>query len=65
MIYMVNALEFQETNVPFSLKTNCRPKSRKLIGENNRADSSCPKQIKLVIAVCMEIAYHIIHNFAE
>ena len=30
MIYMINFFEFQETNVSFSLKTICKPKSRKL-----------------------------------
>ena len=30
MIYVMNSFEFQETDVSFSLKTNCKPKSRKL-----------------------------------
>ena len=30
MIYISNPFEFQETDVSFSLKTNCKPKSRKL-----------------------------------
>ena len=30
MIYMIDSFEFQETEVSFSLKTNCKPKTRKL-----------------------------------
>ena len=30
MIYMINSIEFQETNGFYSLTTDCKPKSRKL-----------------------------------
>ena len=46
-------LEFQETDVYFSLDTTS------LKVEN------CLRQIKPVVAVCMEIIYHFIHRRQE
>ena len=62
MIYVINSLEFQETNVSFSLNTNKKPKSRKLDKTIPTSHSNFLRQIKLMVAVCMEITYHFIHR---
>ena len=57
---MINSLELRETNVSFSLRQITNSKGD--IGENNTADSNCLRQIKPVVAVCMEITFDFIYR---
>ena len=53
MIYMINSFELEETNVPSSLKTNCKTKSieseKRILLIQIASD-----KLKPVVAVCME-----------
>ena len=57
MIYMINSFEFHEIKVSFIQKTNLKPKSRKL-EKTMPLISNYFRQIKLLVAVCMEIIFH-------
>ena len=63
MIYMINSFEFQKTSVSFSLKTNCKPKSRKKLEKTMTLIQIASDTLnQWLLHVCMEITKHFIYQ---